>query len=340
MTSRGISPEAMTMSDAALKLRPLGIGELLDRAFNVFFKNAIPLISLLAVVIVPMAIVEYFMTRDILGAEFGIFQQAINHPTAAPDTRIVDQMNNALMGSVLGPWVGLYYLMLFIALPLANAAVVVGVSRAYLGGEVRFKDCYSVALRRWLPILLLVVMWFIALFAAMFTLVFAFIVVGVAIGALVGLLKGVGAVIGAIIGIAFALALVGFAIMAYMSFASSFIALVLENVDPIRAFGLGFSRIFGGGLFWRSVLMALAMLAIFIGFGLVAAAVAFLLFWFLKSPFIYVAVTQLVNLFFIAFAFVAVALYYYDVRIRREGFDLQVLADQIGGGRPAPSSTG
>jgi len=29
-----------------------------------------------------------------------------------------------------------------------------------------------------------------------------------------------------------------------------------------------------------------------------------------------------------------------DVRIRREGFDLQVLADQIGGGRPAPSSTG
>jgi len=330
----------MTMSDAALKLRPLSIGELLDRAFNIFFKNAVPLISLLAVVIVPMALVEYFMTRDLLGAEFGVLAQAINHPTVSPDAKVIDQMNNAVMSSVLGPWVGLYYLLLFIALPLANAAVVVGVSRAYLGSAVRFKDCYAIALRRWFAILVLVVMWLMALFCAMLALVFVFLFIGIAIGALAGLLKSTGVVIGAILGVAFAIGFLGLAIMAYMSFASSFIALVLENIDPLRAFGLGFARIFGGGLFWRSVLMALAMLAIFAGFGIMAGFVGFLLFWFLKSPFVYVAVTQLVNLVFIAFAFVAVALYYYDVRIRREGFDLQVLAAQLGSGRPAPTSAG
>jgi hypothetical protein len=54
-----------------------------------------------------------------------------------------------------------------------------------------------------------------------------------------------------------------------------------------------------------------------------------LAFWYTKAPFAYVAILQLSNVFFIAFAFVLVALYYYDIRIRREGFDLQLLAEQL-----------
>ena len=52
-------------------------------------------------------------------------------------------------------------------------------------------------------------------------------------------------------------------------------------------------------------------------------------FWLTKSAFLYIAVAQLANVFFIAFAFCVVALYYYDIRIRREGFDLQLLAEQL-----------
>jgi len=156
----------------------------------------------------------------------------------------------------------------------------------------------------------------------------ATLLVAVTIG-LLSALKTFGIIVGATIGIAFALTAVVLMIVLYTAFAASFIACVLENVDPIRAFTLGFTRIFGGGFMWRSVGVAVSIMFLWIGFALIIYVVGGLAFWFTKSPFAYIGITQISSVFFIAFAFVLIALYYYDIRIRREGFDLQLLAEQL-----------
>jgi hypothetical protein len=321
------TPGGEGVAAAALLLRPLSIGELLDRAFSLFFKNIIPLISLLAIVIVPWAIIQYFMTRDVLGLEFDLIMRALSHPTQPPDQAEIARISQAAVQS--RPLVGLNYLFTFILVPFANAAVVVGISRAYLGQQIRFKDCYAVALQRWLYVLALVLMWLVTLLGAIIVVFLVFVFGVLLLAAVAAALKTLGAVIAIVFGIIGFLALFGVIIMGYMAFASSMVALMLERVDPVRSFVLGFDRIFGGGLFWRSLLMALAMVAVFFGFGLVAGGLGALLVWATKSPAMYVAAGEVANIFYVAFAFVVVALYYYDVRIRREGFDLQLLADQM-----------
>lgn len=322
----GMSSNVTLAPTGVSGLRPLSIGELFDRAFAIYVRNGLTFTALLFVVIVPIAIVQYFMTRDILDAYMGIIDAAIKHSTASPDLSKL-----AAAGNSMSSWTGLYYLLIFFALPLANAAVVSGVSRAYLGLPVRFRACYEDAFRRWGYVLLLSLLWLAPLVVLGIVLFIFVIIVGVAIG-LLSALKTFGIVVAVIIAIAFALALIGALVAGYMAFAASFIACVLEKADPVRAFVLGFQRIFGGGLFWRSMLVALSILVIGFGFGIGGSVIAGLVFWFTKSTFLYIAIAQVTNVIFLSFAFVLVALYYYDIRIRREGFDIQALADQLATG--------
>ncbi len=326
-------PGAPTLeaSEAAARLRPLSIGEIFDRAFTIYFRHVLTFASLLLVVIVPLSFVYYFMAHGLLQAYVDLVSDAFKHPSTPPDPSIIQ---NAITPSYFA-WAGLYYAIAFFGIPLANAAVVSGVSRAYLGLPVRFSECYADARKRWGYVLILSILWFIAVVAVAFAAGFLIVVVvavSVGIGAV---LKVLGIVLGAIFGIAFSIAFTGLIIMSYMAFASSFIACVLEQADPVKSFGLGITRVFGGGQFWRSLLLAFAIGALGIGFVLVAYLIGGLAFWLTKSIFLFLAVFQLTNVFFIGFAFVTVALYYYDVRIRREGFDLQLLAAQLAATSPA-----
>jgi len=315
---------AKSAAAAALHMRPMSIGELVDRAVTLFLRNFVPLLSLLAVVIVPLAIIQYFQFHDFLVQYFELLRHSISNPSTPPDV-------SKLQTSVLAAenWSGLYYLFLFIGMPFANAAVVIGISRAYLGGQVRFTDCYAKALQRWLYVLVLIVLWTVALAMAFAVLIPVTIVGAVLIGGLTALLKTFGAVLAAIVIILAVLAMIVVALMGYMAFAGSFVAVMLERIDPLRAFLLGFSRMFGHGLFWRSVLVALALLLFSLGASLVAGGTGALLFWITKSPSFFIIMSQVANLLFTAFGFVVVALYYYDIRIRQEGFDLNLLADQL-----------
>jgi len=67
----------------------------------------------------------------------------------------------------------------------------------------------------------------------------------------------------------------------------------------------------------------------YVGFVIVAIVLAGLSVYLTRSFFLYVAIAQFINVFYVAFAIVVVSVYYYDIRIRREGFDIQMLADQL-----------
>ena len=315
----------------AAGLRPLSIGELFDRAFSIYLRNVLTFAALLIVIVAPIAVIQYFMYHDAFDAYLGIIDAAVKHSSTPPDLSKLEYPISML------PLLGLNYLFVFLGLPLANAAVVSGVSRAYLGLPVRFRECYADAFRRWGYVLILTLLWSVVIVAVAAALLVVIALIAVIIG-LLSVLKTFGIIVASIIGIVSFISFVLLTIVGYMVFASSFIACVLEKADPVRAFTLGFTRICGGGLLWRSVGVACSILVIGIVFAVIVNVLGGLAFWYTKAPFAFIGIAQLSNVFFIAFAFVLVALYYYDIRIRREGFDLQLLAEQLSA-PPAESHT-
>ncbi|HME81603.1 MAG TPA: hypothetical protein VKF82_05960 [Candidatus Eremiobacteraceae bacterium] len=334
------TPASMLAPSGPPVLRPLSIGELFDRGFTLYFRHILTFAAVLFVATVPLVIIAYFqllLQRDVLDAYAGLLDSAIRHPGTPPDlTKVQAAVAGFNPASMLAVYAlsGLNYLVALIVLPLANAAVVSGVSRAYLGLPVRFKLCYADAIKRWGYVMLLSLLWVFVLIGLGMAFFVVFLLLTFIIVALAAGLHVVGAIIGALIGIAFVIASVGLAVMGYMAFASSFIACVLEKVDPVRAFTVGVTRIFGRELFWRSMAVALFIALVFVGFSLVASFLALLALYLTKSWFLYLAIAQIINVFYVGFAFVLVSLYYYDIRIRREGFDIQLLAEQLSATAP------
>ncbi|MBV8366066.1 MAG: hypothetical protein JO194_06155 [Candidatus Eremiobacteraeota bacterium] len=330
-----VTNPAPASAPAAPALRPLSIGELFDRAFSLYFKHILTFAAVLFVATIPYAVfllLQLYLVHDVLGAEVNLIDAMIKNPSAPPDlTSLQAAMSKESVSAMLGSYVLtiLSYLVALFTLPLAGAAVVSGVSRAYLGLPVRFADCFRDAFKRWGYVLLLTLLW-VGVMIPISLVVFAvFMFAVIAIALLGAALHTFGLIVGGLFGLALFVALIGLSVMGYMSFAASFVACVLERADPVKSLTLGLSRVFGRDLFTRAMWVALALVALYIGFVIVATIIAGLSVWLTKSFFLYFAVAHIINIFFIAFAFVVISVYYYDVRIRREGFDIQVLADQL-----------
>ncbi|HXW51270.1 MAG TPA: hypothetical protein VEJ41_04710 [Candidatus Acidoferrales bacterium] len=309
---------------AALSLRPLPLGELLDRAFTLYFRHIIAFSALLGVVLLPSLLVSYLQTRNILDFYISTMQKVITSPNSPPDLSGLSSLAPSDLLTVLNLLLGV------VVVPLSYGAVVIGVSRAYVGLPVTFADCYRPALRRWFAVVMLVLLWAVFVFFAVIGIVIVAAIIGASIGALGAALGS--SVIGVVLAILFLVvfaAAFGFTIMLYLTSAVSFISVVLENLDPPRAVGEAFSRVFGGKRFWRSFLLAVAIAGIYFGAFLVIAGGGALLAYLLKSPAIYVIFLGLMQLFFVPFAVVTAAVYYYDIRIRRDGLDLQMLIERV-----------
>ncbi|HEY7993755.1 MAG: hypothetical protein ACHQY2_03390 [Candidatus Eremiobacterales bacterium] len=318
--------------DAMRDLRPLSIGELLDRAFSISFKNILPFSAIVFIVIVPEMIINYF---------------AINGPLAA----VTDQLQK--IGTVAGttppdpmpllnaeanaaPYFGAILLYALLVVPLANAAVVSGISRAYLQMPVRFSDCYRDAVGRWGWLVLLGLLWAAAVMASVLVVSLPFGIIMVSLGVMAAALGVFGAVLAIVIGIAAAFATIALMLLIYLAAAFSFVAAVLEKMPPGFAFRSGFQRVFGEGQLWRSLGIAAAVFGIVIGFEIVGSVVG-LLVGVAHNFALITIVNGIIQAFLYPFLFAVVAVCYYDVRIRREGFDLQMLAAQLGGpSTPAP----
>jgi len=326
-----LPPPEPQRNAAALNLRPLPLGELLDRAFSIYFRNIVTFSALLAIVLIPSLLVTYFQTRGIFGWYISTIQHQISNPHSTPDLSAL----NSFAPSDF--WTGIQLLIGFFLIPMSYGAVVVGVSRAYVGLPVTFVDCYRQALRRWLPVMILMLLWIVLAVV----LIVAFAIVGGIFGAVGAMITGVlgSPVLGfffAVVVIALMLALIGVIIMIYLTSAISFISVVLEKIDPIRALGEAFARVFGGGQFWRGFVLAIALTGIYLGGSLVIGGGGAVLAFLLKAPAMYIIFAGMMQMFFVPFAVVTAAVYYYDIRIRREGYDLQMLIDKFA----SPASSG
>jgi uncharacterized protein YacL len=111
-----------------------------------------------------------------------------------------------------------------------------------------------------------------------------------------------------------------------MNFA--FYSAAIERTGVIASYSSAVARVVNRHEIGKATLVSLALIVIEIGYFIVASVVALLL-GFLHSNLLQVTVSTLFSAAFAAFITVLLAVYYYDVRVRREGLDLQAGLERL-----------
>lgn len=308
----------------------MGFGEIFDRAVTLYIRNIVPFVAIVLVLVLPTAILEYVMDLN-SGSQLADMLRVFQHPGQA--------------GSV-NPWAfynspgGLAPLVATVVLtyaiwPFALNAVAVGVARLYRGRPVEFRACYERVLRRWTAIvgllgveLLVFVMWYLATLAVGVLLIVSVSVVFAAAAKALAIVFGLIVVL-IIFGVMLPLLLV---LVLAMNFAMY--SCVIEGTGVAASLALGFARIFNRGEFWRALLVAIATTAMIFTASMLFSALGMFLA-LVHLPALQAIVQSLPQALVTPFTVVVLAVYYFDVRIRREAFDLEAGLEQLTAAQPA-----
>jgi hypothetical protein len=304
-----------------VELRPLGFGEIFDRAITLYLRNFKPFIAIVLVVLVPYAFVQYVLDAQ-QTTQFAALFWVMQHPHQPIPAALTTPQSPAQIFSILGIAIAFYGIWI-----VTVAAVSVGVARLYRGRPVEFRACYRVALSRW-PAMLGVLFWAIVVLVLWYLGVIAVTVLSFVVAALLAktsVLFGVVLFIAAIVATFAAMAT---ALPLFVALTCAMYAVPIERLGPLRALASGFSRVFSKAEFWRATLFALAALAAaFAGSAIVGIVTAILIFehWLIPA----VILSTLMNALIAPFSIVLLAVYYFDVRIRREGYDLETELERV-----------
>ncbi|HZY98118.1 MAG TPA: hypothetical protein VFE36_00955 [Candidatus Baltobacteraceae bacterium] len=306
-----------------MELRPLGFGEIFDRAITLYIRNFVPFALIVGVIIVPLAVLQYFLDLSSV-PEYDAMVKILTHPGKAPPTPVLPAfLHDPAMLTLFVVLVLVVYLLW----PFALNAIAVGIARLYRGKPVDFAACYRASLQRWPAVigllfieLGLILAWYFSFLILSVLSVFAAIAfarVSIALGVLIGI----------VLFVVIILALLSIAPLV-VSLTFSMYAIVIEERPVFAAVGIGFSRVFNRKEIWRALLFSIAAGAIMFGASMIVSAlvmIAMVLHWVALE----VLLTSLFRAAVAPFSAVLLAIYYFDVRIRREGYEIEAGLDRL-----------
>jgi hypothetical protein len=312
-----------------MELRPLGFGEIFDRAITLYVRNFTPFAAIVAVLIVPSAVLQYLIDRA-YQPEYDAFWQVLQHPNSKP----TDTVPAAFASPAF--WIALIALLIFTyaVWPFALNAVAVGVARLYRNMPVVFRACYEVALRRWSQTIGMILMDFVVFVAWYVAAVLLIVAVVFLVAALGAVAPQAGFAFGLVAGLIGVVVLLPTVAPLFVALTFSMYAVVIEDRGVMESLTLGFRRVFNRGEFWRAVLFAVAAGATVVA-GSTLFSVFGIIFALLHLPGVEAIVQALGNALLTPFGVVLMAVYYFDVRIRREAFDLEATLDGLTAAQPA-----
>lgn len=310
--------------DRAALLRPLTLGEIFDRAVTLYVRNFVPFSLIALVVIVPTAILHYFAGLHASSTFTELLRQIENPKSAvAPAAAGTDGLF-ALASVGVSILLGSF----------ASVAVAAAAARLYDAQSIDWGACYGRALSRAGSILVVlaieIMLMLVVIFAGGIAMGLAFFVAALAVSGSV--LLGVVAFVAAAIVVLIWLV---FLVLCYFAFAFAYNALGVEPENLFSAMGSGFSRIFNRGEVLRACLVALAFVAMYAGLFIVQISVA-AVFEAMGLHILNVAITAVISLVTFSFLAILLVVYYFDVRVRREGLDMQAQMDHLEAGAAAP----
>jgi len=319
----------LARNSRAMELRPLGFGEIFDRAVTLYIRNFLPFAAIVAVLIVPLAILQYVLDAS-AQPQFDAMFRIFTHPERAGTEPIPTVFNSASAVALMI----VMLLLTYAVWPFALNAVAVGIARLYRKRPVEFRACYEAVLGRWPQILgiigvdfLVLLGWYVAVFAII-------MVLALIVGAFATASPAAAVTFGIVLGVGGFLVLLPSVAPLLVALTFSMYAVVIEERPVIESLMLGFARVFNHQEFWRAVLFAIAVFAVTAGASLmlnfisIVAALAHL-------PLLETIIDSVSRAIITPFAVVLLAIYYFDVRIRREAFDLEASLERLAAPQPA-----
>ena len=305
-------PKGGSARTGPLPLHPMTVSDILDGAFRLLKANVRVLLPVVAVFVVPLQVVAAWAQRDLFGGE-GLLD-AISDPSLTAEGASFQGGESA--GTLIASLLNL------LVLPFLAGAVSQVVAASYLGQELGVGDALRATLRRagalfggWVVVHLLEVAGFLVLGLALIAVV--------ASGA-----PGVG--IGFVVLLGFLVALPWMVAAMALSVAVA-PAVVVEHLGPVAATRRSWSLV--RRRFWPVLGVALlaGLVANLLGqvLGFIPSIAGLLIGT--ESGWALIAIgsilTALVTQPIVA---IVATLQYFDARIRFEGFDLEVIAAELG----------
>jgi hypothetical protein len=310
----------MSSTGVSFPMRPLGIGEIFDRTITLYVRHFGLFTLIMLVVVLPVTIAQYFAT-----AGNSLYQQILQQagsPKPAPSPQLLSSIFQfyAVLGGVV--------LLQLLLVPFANAATTWAVASIYRTQRSTWRESYAAALRRWPSILGAEFMTVVIVGALLIAGALAFgAVFGVGLLALRGSTAGI-----AVFSVVMVLLLIAWLLwilLSTLAMGFAFNAIVVEELGTFPAIGAGFGRIFSRAELGRAVLVMLGSLAVLVALYIVIALAAATLRSFTHNLTLYEIVTAPISLISATFSALLYAVYYLDVRMRREGLDVQAALDRL-----------
>ena len=303
------------------RFRSMGVGELLDAIFSLYRRNFLLIAAVSAAVQVPFAALRYLIYQvfDYPAAEADISRlSALAQSGAITHDELQSQLFNAL-GTLLLVVGILLVVELLVVFPLVEAATTRAVSDRYLDRPTSVVASYAAAVRR-----------VAALVAQSLILLGGFIVlIAVPVGLMIGLSAAAGPVAGTL-GVVLLLADVPLFIFIAVRVSLAPPSIVLEGLSGPRGLRRSWNLVRGSG--WR-------MFGILLLLGLITALISGVVGLLLGLPGIGLdangqlllnQVAQAIAAVFVSpLTYIGITLLYYDMRIRKEGFDIEMLAASL-----------
>jgi hypothetical protein len=314
------------------RLRPMSIGDMLDAAFRLYRQHFLTFVGIVALLQVPMALLQFLAQLPYLQA---LQRFTARPPAVVPGGNPFDIFPFAELLPYYVLIFGLGILQYLLIYNLMTGALANAISRSYLGQPISILSSYNIGFRR---IGALIVA---SLTPLAISLVFVAIIAGCAIGALstLGVRSGeqpnVGLAIAAVLGLfAVVLVMIVVGLFFYVRLLLATQAIVLEGQGPFA--GLRRSWRLVGQAFWRSLGIFVLVYAFMYIVSLVIQLPLIVLGAFFGMLFnnsvLYQSLTSLVTygvlILVLPLQFIVFTLLYYDLRIRKEGYDLELMAQQ------------
>lgn len=309
-----------------IDIRPMDLADILDGTIRVYRRNPWVFIIILAVIVgVPIFITQfanYYIQEAITQAQIHLAEATSE--SAMEALRAFRAPETVTAAAVIG----VVNILMFFLTPLAQAAMVHAVSETILGREVGFVESLRAIREKIWRVILAYVLYVIIMFA-FFLPFLLFVVIEPLSPHRAGLALGL-----------FLLFPVCFFFLFYFIVKFLFLpqAIVLDDVGAVEALKRSFRLT--SGYWWRIFgiyLVVAVLVAIVVSLlNLLVYVVDWGMAQIVQAEYLSLAVGSLVktviNVVVNPITWIATTLLYYDLRIRKEGFDLVLLAASLGGG--------
>jgi len=311
-----------------IPLRPLDFGALLGASFQVLRRNPRPTFGAALLLNALVVIVAFGLT---FGVMFWALDRASRASTADADAIVAGTLGLVIVMSILAIAISL------VAQALLQGVIVLEVSRATVGEKLTLRQLLELGRGRWWAL----IGWTMILSGALIigmTLFFIVIVLMVAIGSVAG--EMVGAVAAILLTVFGGLGFVALSCWLWIKLAFVPTAIMLERLPLSRAIGRAWSLV--KGHFWRTfgilllitVMVQVASSVVSAPFSIAASFGGVLanpagdeltsLWVLLGANVLTIAVTVVVGAIGAVLLSAATALIYLDLRMRKEGLDLEL----------------